>query len=290
MLRFSHHRDPADSLREYGRGIAGGLMFSVPLLYTMEVWQSGFMLHPGRILMYALATFALLLLYNRFSGLRRDASFIEVIIDSVEEMGIGLVLSALVLWLTDRLHADMDVQEIFGKVVMEAMTVAIGVSVGTAQLGGSDDKDGGVADDENLNAYFPQFALALCGAVLFAANVAPTDEISVIAVESSAAKLLLIALVSILIGSLILQFSGFHGASRYVARDTVTQAVRGIVTTYAVSLVVSAGSLWFFGKLDGEPFSQCLAQTIVLGLPAVLGASAGRLLLQVGNGSKPKES
>ena len=290
MLRFSHHRDPVESLREYGRGIAGGLMFSIPLLYTMEVWQAGFMLHPGRILVYAFATFALLLLYNRFSGLRRDASLLEVLIDSVEEMGIGLVLSALILWLTDRLHADMDLLEIFGKIVMEAMTVAIGVSVGTAQLGGSDDDDGGLGEDENLDAYFPQLALALCGAVLFAANVAPTDEISVIAVESSAVKLLLIALVSILIGSLILQFSGFRGANRYVARDTVMHAVRGIVTTYAVALVVSVGSLWFFGKLDGEPFSQCVAQTIVLGLPAVLGASAGRLLLQVGNGSNSGNS
>jgi len=38
MIRFSHHRSTAESLQEYGRGIAGGLMFSIPLLYTMEVW------------------------------------------------------------------------------------------------------------------------------------------------------------------------------------------------------------------------------------------------------------
>lgn len=289
MLRFSHHRTPAESLREYGRGIAGGLMFSVPLLYTMEVWQSGFMLHPGRILIYGFATFLLLILYNRFSGLRRDASFLEVLIDSVEEMGIGLVLSAVILWLTDRIHADMDLLELLGKIVMEGMTVAIGVSVGTAQLGADCDGDKGVSDGDGDDAYFPQLALALCGAVLFAANVAPTDEISVIATESSAAKLLLLALVSILIGSLILQFSGFRGASRHVARDTLTHSARGIVTTYAVALVVSAGLLWFFGKMDGEPFSQCLAQTIVLGLPAVLGASAGRLLLQAGDVSKPQK-
>lgn len=292
MLRFSHHRNPAESLREYGRGIAGGLMFSVPLLYTMEVWQSGFMLHPGRILIYAIATFVLLLLYNRFAGLRRDASFVEVLIDSVEEMGIGLVLSALVLWLTGRIEGGMDTLELLGKIVMEAMTVAIGVSVGTAQLGASCDGDEGCADDieENVNAFFPQLALALCGAVLFAANVAPTDEISVIAMESPPGKLLLIALSSILIGSLILQFSGFRGANRYVARDTVMHAVRGIVVTYAVALVVSLGSLWFFGRLDGEPFSQCLAQTVVLALPAILGASAGRLLLQVGDGPESKKS
>lgn len=287
MIRFSHHRSTSESLQEYGRGIAGGLMFSIPLLYTMEVWWSGFMLHPGRILIYGLMTFALLLLYNRFAGLRRDASWSEVVIDSVEEMGIGLVLSALVLWLAGRIGWEMDRLEVLGKIVMEAMTVAIGVTVGTAQLGTPDDGDEGLEGDEeeNANAYFPQLALALCGAVLFAANVAPTDEISVIAMESGPVKLLLLSLLSILLGSLVLHFSGFRGSGRYVARDTVWLTLRGIITTYAVALVASAASLWFFGKLDGEPFSQCVGQTVVLGFPAVLGASAGRLLLQ---GGEPK--
>lgn len=293
MIRFSHNRTTSESLQEYGRGIAGGLMFSIPLLYTMEVWWSGFMLHPGRILIYCVVTFALLLLYNRFAGLRRDASLVEVAIDSVEEMGIGLVLSALVLWLAGRIGWEMDRFEVLGKIVMEGMTVAIGVTVGTAQLGTPDDGDGGLAgddDEKDASAYFPQLSLALCGAILFAANVAPTDEISVIAMESSPGKLLLFALVSILLASLVLHFSNFRGSGRYVVKDTALLASRGIFTTYAVALVASAGSLWFFGKLDGEPFSQCLGQTIILGLPAVLGASAGRLLLQSGDQKESKES
>ncbi|RYD46622.1 MAG: TIGR02587 family membrane protein, partial [Verrucomicrobiaceae bacterium] len=261
MIRFSHHRSTSESLQEYGRGIAGGLMFSIPLLYTMEVWWAGFMLHPGRILIYVIVTFALLLLYNRFAGLRRDASFTEVVIDSVEELGIGLVLSAVILWLAGRIGWEMDRYEILGKIVMEAMTVAIGVTVGTAQLGAPDDGDEGLSgdgDESDSSAYFPQLALALCGAVLFAANVAPTDEISVIAMESTPVKLLLFALASILLGSLVLHFSNFRGSSRYVVKDTPVLAARGIFTTYAVALLAAAGSLWFFGKLDGEPFSQCL--------------------------------
>ncbi|RYD37074.1 MAG: TIGR02587 family membrane protein [Verrucomicrobiaceae bacterium] len=293
MIRFSHHRSTSESLQEYGRGIAGGLMFSMPLLYTMEVWWAGFMLHPGRILSYTVVTFALLLLYNRFAGLRRDATFLEVAIDSVEEMGIGLVLSAFILWLAGRIGWEMDRFEVLGKIVMEGMTVAIGVTVGTAQLGASDDGDGGLAGDDeedSASAYFPQLSVALCGAVLFAANVAPTDEISVIAMESSPAKLLLFSLVSMLLASLILHFSNFRGSSRYVVKDTAMMAARGIFSTYAVALLASAGSLWFFGKLDGEPFSQCLGQTVVLGLPAVLGASAGRLLLQSGDPKESKQS
>ncbi len=40
----------SNSLREYARGMAGGLMFSLPLLYTMEVWWTGFVAEPMRLL------------------------------------------------------------------------------------------------------------------------------------------------------------------------------------------------------------------------------------------------
>lgn len=282
MIRFSHHRTIAESLREYGRGIAGGLIFSIPLFYTMEVWWSGFVLHPGRILIYVIVTFGLLLLYNRIAGLRRDASWLEVVIDSVEEMGIGIILSFVILWLTGRIHGGMEWGEIVGKITMEAMTVAIGVSVGTAQLGAPDDGDEGVSGDGGENGYFPQSAIALCGAVLFAANVAPTDEIEVMAMGCPPAKLLGVALFSMLIGGVILHFAGFRGSTRYVVAGTWTHTVKGILTTYAISLLAAAGLLWFFGRLDGDPISLGLAKTVVLGLPAVLGASAGRLLLQGG--------
>jgi hypothetical protein len=37
--------------------------------------------------------------YNRFSRMRRDASWLEIAIESVEELGPGLVTAALLLFL-----------------------------------------------------------------------------------------------------------------------------------------------------------------------------------------------
>ena len=54
-------RTVSQSLREYGRGVAGGLLFSLPLLYTMEVWWAGFTSHPFRLAAYVAETFTLLL-------------------------------------------------------------------------------------------------------------------------------------------------------------------------------------------------------------------------------------
>ncbi len=128
-------RKVSKSLAEYGRGIIGGLLFSLPLLYTMEVWWAGFSSHPLHLILYVLATFLLLLGYNYYAGIRHDANLLEVVIDSVEEMGLGILISAIALVVLGRITLDMTLNEAVGKITIEAMTVAIGVSVGTAQLG-----------------------------------------------------------------------------------------------------------------------------------------------------------
>jgi putative integral membrane protein (TIGR02587 family) len=281
---MNHSTSPrvSRSLREYARGIAGGLMFSLPLLYTMEVWWAGFVAEPMRLVLYVAATFLLLLAYNHYAGLHHDASWQEVVIDSVEEMGLGLMLAAGVLFLLGQLEADMHLYEIVGKVTVEAMTVAIGISVGTSQLGGGDDgeeKGSAEASAKEDVTFLGQVLIAACGAMLFAANVAPTEEIVMIASEARLPNILGLALLSLLLTALILYYSEFTGAGEFVRARGVMSAVIGTVVTYAVALVISAAVLWFFGRFD-QALVTCVAQTVVLGLAATLGASAGRLLLQ----------
>jgi putative integral membrane protein (TIGR02587 family) len=278
-------RSANESLREYARGVAGGLLFSLPLLYTMEVWWAGFTSHPWRLALYVAATFALLLGYNYYLGLRRDTCFSEVAIDSVEEMGLGMLVAFLVLWLLGRVTLGQPLSEIVGKTTIEAMTVAIGVSVGTAQLAaeGEDDGDKGVGGSPaaaDAPRFGGQLVIALCGAVLFAANVAPTEEVVMIAVEVSAWRLVGLALLSLALGALILYYSSFAGSKLFVRFDERHDVLVGTVVTYAVALVASAAILAFFGRFDGQALATCIAQTIVLGVAATLGASAGRLLLQ----------
>jgi putative integral membrane protein (TIGR02587 family) len=209
-------------------------------------------------------------------------------------MGLGLLLSATVLLLLGRIDFEMSFTEAIGKIMVEAMTVAIGVSVGTAQLGGvGGDGDTGEGDNQRSKtraakgsgqneAHFGgQMVIALCGAVLFAANVAPTEEIVMIATEISSWRLLGIALLSIALGALILFRIDFTGAESYAPATGIMAIVIGSVITYAIALVASALILWFFGRFEGQALITCLAQTIVLGLAATLGASAGRLLLQL---------
>jgi putative integral membrane protein (TIGR02587 family) len=258
---------------------------------------------PGAPGSGVLATFVLLLGYNRYAGLRSGASFAEVVIDSVEEMGLGLLLATFMLWLLGRISLEMKAEEIVGKVVIEAMVVAIGVSVGTAQLGSEPESPGeAAASDTSGEAsaampragrqpqehqtqqrephYGGQLVIAFCGAVLIAANVGPTEEIVMLGVKMSQWKLLGLVLLSLLLNTVILFYSGFRGAQHFVGKSGGLAVLMGAVVTYAIALLTSVSLCWFFGHLDGAGFSIGLAQTVVLALPATIGASAGRLLLQ----------
>ena len=200
----------AQSLREYARGLAGGLLFSLPILYTMEMWWSGFLATPMRLLAGLAATFCLLILYNLFAGLRCDASPAEILIDSVEEMGLGIIAAALLLWLLDRINLS---------------------------------------------------------------------EIMMLGAELPLQGLLCLAMLSIVVGAIILHYSGFT-ASVAGSEAGVAAVVRSTTQSYAVALLVSAAVLWFYGRFTGESAVAASAQTVVLGFASMLGASAGRLLLQ----------
>ena len=270
-----------ESLREYGRGLAGGLLFSLPLVYTMEVWWLGFIAHPERLLAYVAFIFLLLLGYNRFAGIRHDANWAEVAIDSVEELGLGVVTSVVLLFVLGRITGHDSFDEGLGKIVMEAGIVAIGFSVGTSQLGITRHEELGEGPRGRRDGgLMPQIVLAFCGAVLFAANVAPTEEVLMLAVETSPLRLLVLAALSLAVASVVLYFSGFARSQSFVLRRSGHDVLTGSILTYGIALIASASILWFFGRFDYHSVDICVRETVVLALPGALGASAGRLLLQ----------
>ncbi len=270
-------RSIGQSLQEYGRGIIGGLIFSLPLFYTGELWDRGATIGPQHLLAGLAATLLLLLGYNRFAGLRSDSSWLEVAIDSVEELAIGVALAAPLLWLVGAIDGQTPPAHAVGAILVEGMLAAIGVSIGTAQLGDIDDDEAGMDDGERPAGFVSRLALGACGAVLVAANMAPTDEIDEIAAAADAVHLAAIGLLSVGLGATALFFSKFKGSGDLPGWSGV---VAQTASLWLTALAVSAALLWFFGKLDGQPPTSAAAQTIVLGLGATLGAAAGRMLLE----------
>lgn len=280
------NRPVKKSLKEYARGITGGLLFSFPLLYTMEMWWAGFSATPVQLLALVVVTYLLLLGYNRYAGMRPGVSWRSVMIDSVEEMGIGLVISFAVLYTLNRIQpAEMAFSEVIGKVLLEAIGVSIGVSIGTAQLSTADTEAEETGNDDDLEAEkepgnWGMVVLAFCGALLIGGNVAPTEEVIMLAVEASPVHILMMALASIGLSVIVVYFSDFKGTATQHGKDFLFWLILDTCVSYLVALVVSALILWFFGRLSGVSFWTGFSEVIVLGVLSSLGASAGRLLIR----------
>ena len=114
---------------------------------------------------------------------------------------------------------------------------------------------------------------------MFAANIAPTEEVVVIAMSSSIRQLFLFMGLSILLTALILYYVEFSGSAKFQDRR-LRSVLAGTVASYAVTLVTTAAVLWFFGRFDQASLITATAEVIVLAFPTSLGASAGRLLVQ----------
>ena len=289
---LSNHNKPIrESLAEYAQGVIGGLLFSFPLLYTMEIWYAGFLAQPYQLIVMMMATFLLLLGYNRFAGMHPGTSWKNVVIDSFEEIGIGLVMSFCILLMLNRIQlAENSLDEIMGKVITEAMFVSIGVSIGTAQLGSSAKEENEGEDSEPSEAEkagterrsgkVALVVLALCGSIIVGGSVAPTEEVLLIAVEAKPYHILVICIASILLSLVVCYFSDFKGVDRPDDQPTLYEIVFETCLTYCTALIASAFVIWYFFGFSDTGFWNILAQWIVLGLIASLGASAGRLLIK----------
>ena len=273
-----------ESIIEYTQGIVGGLLFSFPLLYTMEVWQASFIVQPSSLIIMVLATFGLLMGYNRYAGMHPGTSWKNVVVDSFEEMGIGLALSFVLLLMLSRIQlGENSLDEIAGKTIMEAMFVSIGVSIGTAQLGSSA-KENGDKPDENHGAASQRrsgkVAMALCGSVLVAGSVAPTEEVLLIAQQSTPLHIFMMAIASLLLCTVVCYFSDFKGTTKSEKPPAAYDIIFDTCLSYCIALIAAAFVIWFFWDIENAGFSLFVSQCIVLGVIASLGASAGRLLIK----------
>jgi putative integral membrane protein (TIGR02587 family) len=116
------------------------------------------------------------------------------------------------------------------------------------------------------------------GCAVLAYNVAPTEEIAVLAGRVGDLQAAGVAGLSLVGLHAIVYSMGFRGQHRSDA--PVWSVFLGYtVVGYAVTLLVCSCLLWVFGHLEGVPLSVMAVRTVILGVPGTIGAGAARLLL-----------
>jgi len=171
----------------------------------------------------------------------------------------------------------MSADEVVGKVALQAVPASIGAMLARSQLGAQDEEQD---EQRRRDSYGGALFLAGVGALFLAFNVAPTEEVVLIAQMMSGWHAVALAIVSLLLMHAFVyavEFRGQHPIAEGVS--PWSEFLRLTVVAYALALLICLYVLWTFGRADGLAFPELLIETVVLGFPAALGAAAARLIL-----------
>ena len=260
----------------YGRGLAraaaGALIFSFPLLMTMEMWEFGFYMDRLRLGLFLLSITGVVFGLSHFAGFRPTNNFADDALDALAALLVGFVVSAGLLSVLGLLTLNMAPREAIGMVAVQAAPASIGAVLANKQLQAT--KVG--RSKEDRTGYLGQIFLMASGALFFAFNVAPTEEMILISFKMTAWHALLLIALSLITLHALVYSVGFAWQKSHEghARAFVHYTLAG----YGVALIVSLYILWTFGRLDGG-LSDTVRAAVVLGFPAALGAAAARLVV-----------
>jgi putative integral membrane protein (TIGR02587 family) len=271
------------SNRDYAVGLArafgGAIIFSLPLMMTMEMWFVGFYMDRPRLFLFLILNFVMLVGLSRFAGFEPTARMIDDIMDALAAFGIAVVATVITLGIFAVLTPAMPLSEIAGKVAVQSVPASFGAMLARKQLGGDQHEDAGDAA-QAAAGYGGQLFLMTAGALFLAFNVAPTEEMILIGFMMSPSHSIALVLLSILLLHAFVYGVGFAGQEEPAEGSDFRARFFGYtIAGYAVALLVSLYVLWTFGRTDGADLGQIARMTAVLGFPAAIGAAIARLVV-----------
>lgn len=272
-LAFDRRRE-LDYARDLARAFGGALLFSLPLLMTMEMWWFGFILEPLRLAVFLLVALPLLFglaFYAGFSASHRGLG--HALLDTLVALAVGFLVAAAVLALFGVLEPGAPPRQIAGQLVLQAVAGAMGALLAGRQLSAGEDDVG----DEDQAAYPGELFLMVAGALFLALNMAPTEEMILIAYRMSPLHVAALLVASLLVMHAIVYRVGFAGQEEH---DRPFAAfVHFTLAGYGLVLLTSLYVLWVFGRTQGHGLAEIVDAVVVLSFPGAIGAAAARLLV-----------
>jgi len=274
-----------DEARDLMRGVGGAAIIGVPLVYTMEMWRLAAALSPRAVLVLIVCALVANTGYNFVSGFREGGSVLDSVGDALESYALGFVfaLGLLVLLNVVQLGGDngTPLLDAVCKAAVEALPLSIGISIAATQFSGGGENSEGEKRAERRYPGLVDAGLAVAGALVFAFNVAPTEEIFLIAARLTAGHLIALVVFSLALSYGMIFVADFSGRDRRHQDEGLLQTPAGeTLLAYTLALLVSLALIYAFHTLSfGQSAYTTLAATIVLALPATIGGAAGRLLV-----------
>lgn len=271
------------------RAFAGAMIFSFPLIMTMEMWSLGITIEPLRLALLMFLAVPLLIGLSYFIGFKDTSSLTDDVIDAFVAYAVGFITAAVLLLLFGIVDFQMPPSEIAGIVSIQAVIGAIGALLAQSQLGsesGEDNEEDGESNaqetPERRNAdYGGQLFLMGVGAIFLAMNPAPTEEIILIGFKMSDAQTIALALLTLILMHAFVYKVEFRGQESGNPKESsvLSLFLRYTVVGYALVLLISFYLIWTFGHIENLSLENIVKTVIVMSFPGALGAAASRLIL-----------
>ncbi|MFK3777832.1 TIGR02587 family membrane protein [Agrobacterium sp. NPDC089420] len=286
MAAVGDRRDAdEDEVRRFltglARGTAGALLFALPMLMTMEMWFLGLYINQSRLLLLCILNLPLLVLLARRIGFETVHTFSQALRDALTAYGLGIAVSAAILLLFGILNDQVTASNVVTKIALQSVPASIGALLGRSQLGqhsdAQDEEDGEYSGE---TGYLHELFMMMVGALFLSLNVAPTEEMILIAYKVTPYHVLALCLLSIAVMHgfvYALHFKGSHELRE--GQQWWHSLIRFTLPGYVIAIVISIYTLWTFERLDHTSLSQILNAAVILGVPASIGAASARLIL-----------
>jgi putative integral membrane protein (TIGR02587 family) len=259
------------------RAFGGALIFSLPMLMTMELWQLGFYIDPLRLALLLLIFFPLLITLSHRFGFEETVRWLDDALDACVAYAVGFITAGLILLLFAVLLFGMSLAEIINKISVQAVPASIGAMLARSQFGKNKPQQ---QDKERPAGYSGELFLMVIGALFLSFNVAPTEEIVLISYQITRWHAIALALVSIMMMHAFVYAVEFKGQVAIPPHIPLWSVfLRFTIVGYAIALLMSLYILWTFNQIEDMSMERVIMAVIVLSFPAAIGAAAARLIL-----------
>ncbi|NLG75646.1 MAG: TIGR02587 family membrane protein [Xanthomonadaceae bacterium] len=269
-----------DANRAYAIGVArafgGALLFSLPILMTMETWQLGFMMDRHRLVVLMLALLPVLVGLAYYSGFEDTTHFGDSVLDAFVAIAVTSFMATIVLLIFRVIKTEARPNEWIGMIALQAVPGSIGALLAQSQFGHRQSAQ----RKRRISGDFGEYFLMCAGALFLAANIAPTEEVLIIALQMSPWQSIVLAALSLALMHTFVYAAGFRGQhERPQNRSFAAVFVKFSVNGYVLALAISAFICWTFGRFEGLTLRDTMQIIVVLGFPASVGAASARLVL-----------
>jgi putative integral membrane protein (TIGR02587 family) len=193
-------------------------------------------------------------------------------VESLEAVFQAFFVAYVMLFLLGIVTLEDPLHVIVRLGLVQVVPLAFGAALANEFLSGEQEVISEAAFPKSLGV----FAM---GAVFFAAPIAPTEEVGVLAAAASWTRLGGLVVATLVGTYLVLYELEFRGQTGRLEGRSRWRRVGQTCVVYALGMAVAAGLLAALTETGAEPFTTAVRRTVVLAFPAAIGASAARVVL-----------